>query len=67
MNAKPATSASETRFEMVIVKRSLDAANAINAGNSRSRIASVRAIVIIRYAVRTGTVQNNRLRALPFR
>ncbi len=38
---KPPTSASETRFEMVMVKRSLEAANAIKAGNTRSRIASV--------------------------
>ena len=29
------------RFEMVMVKRSLEAANAIKAGNTRSRIASV--------------------------
>jgi hypothetical protein len=33
---KPATRISETRFEMVIVNRSLEAANAIRAGNSRS-------------------------------
>jgi len=33
-------SASESRFEMVIVNRSLDAANAIKAGNSRSLITS---------------------------
>jgi hypothetical protein len=44
---KPPTRISETRFEMVIVKRSLEAANAIIAGksriagNSRSRAASV--------------------------
>ena len=31
---KPAASASDTRFEIVIVKRSLAAANAIRAGNS---------------------------------
>src|SRR6266702_8072964 len=37
---KPATSASETRFEMVIVKRSLAAANAIRAGKSRRRARS---------------------------
>src|SRR4051794_3212779 len=39
---KPATRASDTRFEIVMVKRSLAAANAIRAGNSirraRSRI-----------------------------
>src|SRR3954468_20061097 len=37
---KPATSASETRFEIVMVKRSLAAANAIKAGNSRRRAMS---------------------------
>src|SRR5262245_44536356 len=37
----PTTRTSETRFEIVIVKRSLDAANAIMAGNSKSLIASV--------------------------
>src|SRR3954465_11132734 len=38
---KPPTSASVTRFEIVMVKRSLEAANAIKAGNTRSRTASV--------------------------
>ena len=38
---KPPASASDIRFEIVIVKRSLEAANAINAGNKRSLIASV--------------------------
>src|SRR3982074_2528967 len=37
---KPASSASDTRFEIVIVKRSLAAANAIRAGNSRRRTIS---------------------------
>ena len=37
----PPTSASVTRLEMVMVKRSLEAANAIKAGNTRRRIASV--------------------------
>src|ERR1700686_1879087 len=37
---KPAASASDTRFEMVMVKRSLAAANAIRAGNSRRRAIS---------------------------
>src|ERR1700721_294616 len=37
---KPATSASDTRFEIVMVKRSLAAANAIRAGNSRRRAMS---------------------------
>src|SRR5260370_15850854 len=37
---KPAASASDTRFEIVMVKRSLAAANAIRAGNSRRRAIS---------------------------
>ena len=37
---KPAASASDTRFGIVMVKRSLAAANAIRAGNSRSRVMS---------------------------
>src|SRR6476646_278791 len=37
---KPATSASDTRFEIVMVKRSLAAANAIKAGNSIRRAIS---------------------------
>jgi hypothetical protein len=37
---KPAASASDTRFEIVMVKRSLAAANAIRAGNSRRRAMS---------------------------
>ena len=37
---KPATSASEIRFEIVMVKRSLAAANAIRAGNSMRRAIS---------------------------
>ena len=37
---KPATSASDTRFEIVMVKRSLAAANAIRAGNSERRAMS---------------------------
>src|SRR6267154_3977613 len=37
---KPAASASDTRFEIVMVKRSLAAANAIKAGNSRRRAIS---------------------------
>src|ERR1700736_2584941 len=37
---KPATSASETRLEIVIVRRSLAAAKAISAGNSRRRAMS---------------------------
>src|SRR5258707_8096263 len=37
---KPAASASDTRFEIVMVKRSLAAANAIKAGNSRRRAMS---------------------------
>src|SRR3954451_7351098 len=37
---KPATSASDTRLEIVIVKRSLAAANAIRAGKSRRRARS---------------------------
>ena len=39
--AKPATRISETRLAIVIVNRSLDAANAIIAGNNVSLIASV--------------------------
>ena len=35
--AKPKASASETRLEIVMVKRSLAAANAIRAGNSSRR------------------------------
>src|SRR5437660_10743289 len=38
---KPAASASDTLFEMVIVNRSLEAANAISAGNNSSRITSI--------------------------
>jgi len=37
---KPAISASEMRLEMVMVRRSIEAANAISAGNSISLIAS---------------------------
>ena len=37
---KPPTRMSDTRFEIVMVKRSLDAANAIIAGNSSSLNAS---------------------------
>jgi hypothetical protein len=37
---KPATRASDTRFEIVMVSRSLQAANAINAGNNISLIVS---------------------------
>src|SRR5216683_147442 len=37
---KPAASASDTRFEIVMVNRSLAAANAIRAGNSRRRAIS---------------------------
>src|SRR5215212_9514871 len=37
---KPAASAIDTRFEIVIVKRSVAAANAIKAGKSRSRAIS---------------------------
>ena len=44
---KPPASASESRFEMVMVKRSLEAANAIRAGNSKSLIASVSMIVVL--------------------
>ena len=47
-----ATSASERRFEMVIVSRSLEAANAIRAGNSRSLIASISMVVISKRALR---------------
>src|SRR5262245_60377834 len=36
-----------TRLEMVIVKRSLDAANAIKAGNSKSRAASVSMTILL--------------------
>ena len=38
---KPADSASDSRLEMVIVNRSLEAAKAISAGNSSSLIASM--------------------------
>ena len=38
---KPPTRISDTRLAMVMVKRSLDAAKAINAGNSVSLITSV--------------------------
>ncbi len=44
---KPPASASESRFEMVMVRRSLDAANAIRAGNSKSLITSVSMIVVL--------------------
>jgi hypothetical protein len=37
---KPATTAREMRFEIVMVKRSLAAANAISAGNNRRRAMS---------------------------
>src|SRR5690606_690485 len=39
--ANPASSARDTRLEIVMVKRSLAAAKAMSAGNSRSWIASV--------------------------
>ena len=48
---KPPASASDSRFEMVMVKRSLDAANAIKAGNNKSLITSVTMI--------TGTSRNS--------
>ena len=38
---KPTINVTATRFEIVMVKRSLEAANAIMVGNSRSLIASV--------------------------
>ena len=38
---KPAASASDSRFEIVIVNRSLEAANAISAGNSNNLISSI--------------------------
>ena len=49
---KPAANASDTRFEIVMVKRSLAAANAIRAGNSRrratSRIMDMRPVLLTR-------------------
>ncbi len=42
---KPPTSARVTRLEIVMVKRSLEAAKAINAGNTISRIASVSIVI----------------------
>lgn|SRR5689334_4444893 len=48
---KPPASAIDNRFDIVIVKRSLEAANAISAGKKRSLIASA-AIVCIQPAVR---------------
>ena len=42
---KPPASASESRFEIVMVKRSLEAAKAISAGNSVSLITSVSMVV----------------------
>ena len=47
---KPPVSASDSRFEMVMVKRSLEAANAISAGNSSSLIVSVTIIDGLRHA-----------------
>src|SRR5262245_65559384 len=43
---KPAARASDSRLEMVIVKRWLDAAKAISAGNRNSLIASAAIICI---------------------
>ena len=37
---KPPARISDTRLEMVMVRRSLEAANAISAGNNISRMAS---------------------------
>ncbi len=42
---KPPARISDTRFEMVMVRRSLEAANAISAGNSISRIASATMVI----------------------
>src|SRR5215211_5870692 len=50
---KPAASASDTRFEIVMVKRSLAAANAIRAGNS-IRPAISRIMGLARAAIRRG-------------
>src|SRR5215831_15277254 len=46
---KPAASANDTLFEMVIVNRSLEAANAIRAGNNNSRIVSIIAVQASRW------------------
>jgi hypothetical protein len=43
---KPPKRISDTRLEMVMVKRSLEAANAISAGNSIKRIASATMIML---------------------
>ena len=51
---KPADQASVTRLEMVMVKRSLEAANAIKAGNTRSRIASVSMTIPLQRAANLG-------------
>jgi len=50
-------SAKVTRFEIVMVKRSLEAANAIKAGNTRSRIASVNIIIPLQQAPNLGAAR----------
>jgi hypothetical protein len=55
--ANPQTSAKVTRFEIVMVKRSLEAANAIKAGNTRSRIASVNIIIPLQQAPNLGAAR----------
>src|SRR5712675_3165205 len=50
--ANPATRMSEIRFEIVIVNRSLDAANAITLGKISSRAASMISIVMSRLVAR---------------
>ena len=47
-------SASESRFEMVMVRRSLEAAKAIRAGNSKSLIISVSMIESFLHAHKGG-------------
>jgi hypothetical protein len=43
----PPASASDNRFEIVIVRRSLDAAKAMSAGKSKSLIASAAMLLVL--------------------
>src|SRR3954465_11334278 len=62
---KPPTSANVTRFEIVMVKRSLEAANAIKAGNTRSRIASVSMTIPLQRAANLRTARCGFVSAVP--
>jgi hypothetical protein len=56
--ANPATRMKEIRFEMVIVKKSLDAANAITVGKIISRAASMSKSIMGRLVERCGLAES---------